>query len=300
MISPSRDDATSCFLGFGYAGIWGNAGHRLCRQLQQRDGFDVPGTEVTADLVHPHNKSCDAHLSLISHKHFRRMKVTFHPDHSTGKRARLWTWQWGLDLTLTPPPLLSKRRHDPRRGQGHVSVAVARSLLERTGGSGRPKVLVGIEQCCVLCPVASVVSNLSDLWPVAHQAPLCMRLSRQEYCSGLLCPPPGDLPNPGIEPTSLASPALQAGSLSHLGSLGNLPSLPGILQPGHSRPEPTSGSSIDGQALVSPEEVGSSLAHLYLGTFILNVALRVKMANVWANCRVRKYNQGDVLCSPQA
>ena len=37
--------------------------------------------------------------------------------------------------------------------------------------------------------------------------------SRQEYWSGLLCPPPGDLPNPGIEPRSLMSPALQADSL---------------------------------------------------------------------------------------
>ena len=35
------------------------------------------------------------------------------------------------------------------------------------------------------------------------QVPLSMGLSRQEYWSGLPCPPPGDLPNPGIEPTSL-------------------------------------------------------------------------------------------------
>ena len=35
---------------------------------------------------------------------------------------------------------------------------------------------------------------------VARQAPLSMRFSRQEYWSGLPCPPPGDLPNPGIEP----------------------------------------------------------------------------------------------------
>ena len=35
-----------------------------------------------------------------------------------------------------------------------------------------------------------------------------MGLSRQEYWSGLPCPPPGDLPNPGIEPMSLTSPAL--------------------------------------------------------------------------------------------
>ena len=48
------------------------------------------------------------------------------------------------------------------------------------------------------------------LWTVAHQAPLSMGFSRQEYWGGLPCPPPGDLPNPGIEP---GSPALQADSL---------------------------------------------------------------------------------------
>ena len=45
------------------------------------------------------------------------------------------------------------------------------------------------------------------------QSPLSMGLSRQEYWSGLPFPPPGDLPNPGVEPMSLTSPALQAGSL---------------------------------------------------------------------------------------
>ena len=43
----------------------------------------------------------------------------------------------------------------------------------------------------------------STLWTEAHQAPLCMGFSRQEYWSGLRCPPPGDLPYPGTEPMSL-------------------------------------------------------------------------------------------------
>ena len=43
---------------------------------------------------------------------------------------------------------------------------------------------------------------------VACQAPLSMEFSRQEYWSGLPFPTPGDLPNPGSEPTSLASPVL--------------------------------------------------------------------------------------------
>ena len=50
--------------------------------------------------------------------------------------------------------------------------------------------------------------TLCVLWIVACQAPLSMGLSRQEYWSGLPCPPSGDLPNPGTEPVSRMSPAL--------------------------------------------------------------------------------------------
>ena len=54
----------------------------------------------------------------------------------------------------------------------------------------------------------------------AHQAPLSTGLSRQEYCSGLPCRPPGHLPSSGIKLASLTSPALQAESLllNHWGS----------------------------------------------------------------------------------
>ena len=45
-------------------------------------------------------------------------------------------------------------------------------------------------------------------WTVACQAPLSMGFSSQEYWSGLSLPLPGDLPHPGTEPTSFASPAL--------------------------------------------------------------------------------------------
>ena len=44
------------------------------------------------------------------------------------------------------------------------------------------------------------------LWTVAHQVPLSMGYSRQECWSGLPCPPPGALPDPGIKPMSLTSP----------------------------------------------------------------------------------------------
>ena len=64
-----------------------------------------------------------------------------------------------------------------------------------------------------LCP------TVCDPWTVACQAAPSIGFSRQEYWSGLPCPPPGDLPNPRVEPTSPTAPALQADSLlpSHQG-----------------------------------------------------------------------------------
>ena len=58
----------------------------------------------------------------------------------------------------------------------------------------------------------SHVQLCAILWTVACQAPLSMGFSRQEYCSGLPCPPPGDLPDPGNKPTCLLSSALAGGS----------------------------------------------------------------------------------------
>ena len=52
------------------------------------------------------------------------------------------------------------------------------------------------------------MSDSFATWTVAHQVPLSMGFSRQEYWSGLPFPSPGDLPHPGIKPISLMSPAL--------------------------------------------------------------------------------------------
>ena len=59
-----------------------------------------------------------------------------------------------------------------------------------------------LAKSCQSCPT---------LWTVVCQAPLSMGFSRQEYWSGLPCPPPGDLPNLGIKLESLMSPALARG-----------------------------------------------------------------------------------------
>ena len=52
-------------------------------------------------------------------------------------------------------------------------------------------------------------------WSVVHQPPLSTEFSRQEYWSGFHFPPPVDLPDPGIKPLSLASPALAGGFFNH-------------------------------------------------------------------------------------
>ena len=77
-----------------------------------------------------------------------------------------------------------------------------------------PRLLLAV--CCSLAwhPCVCMLSQFSHVWLfttsgiVAHQAPLSMGFFRQEYWSGLLCPPPGRLPDPGMKPVFLMSPAL--------------------------------------------------------------------------------------------
>ena len=89
----------------------------------------------------------------------------------------------------------------------------------------RPLTLVGEPLQCKHSPVCgppmrvnvgvcSVVSNSVAPWTVACQTLLSVEFSRQEYWSGFPFPPPEDLPNPGIEPESLASPAWAGGFLT--------------------------------------------------------------------------------------
>ena len=74
-----------------------------------------------------------------------------------------------------------------------------------------PVVMYGCESWAIKKAASCVLSCFSCvrlcamLWTVAHQAPLSMGFSRQEYWSGLPCPPLGELPNPEIEPTSHVS-----------------------------------------------------------------------------------------------
>ena len=61
---------------------------------------------------------------------------------------------------------------------------------------------------CGMCVPSGIWLNETS-WTIAPQGPLSMAFPRQEHWSGVPIPPPGDLPNPGLKPVSLASSALQ-------------------------------------------------------------------------------------------
>ena len=74
---------------------------------------------------------------------------------------------------------------------------------------------------CARVPSRSVVPASVTPWTAARQAPLSMGFSRQEHWSGLLCPPPGDLPVPGVEPRSP-----RVSYVPCVGSPGSFPEVP--------------------------------------------------------------------------
>ena len=101
-------------------------------------------------------------------------------------------WAWPIKmlyvLTSCPPAGIVDGMYKTSKTMPHQTVHGFMSIHAKS-----------LRLCLTLC-------NPMDY--IARQAPLFMRFSRQEYWSGLSCPPPKDLPDPGIEPTSLMSPAL--------------------------------------------------------------------------------------------
>ena len=96
-----------------------------------------------------------------------------------------------------------------KRRRKFLFILVSPLILQSCSSGLSKRLSLGYSPLCVR--VKSLLSCLTVCDPmdcIAHQAPLSMGFSKQEYWSGLSCPPPGHLPHPGIEPTSLMSPAL--------------------------------------------------------------------------------------------
>ena len=104
----------------------------------------------------------------------------------------------------------------PPLQEGHgtlgLSVVRTRALCPAVGTTSQYHHIVCVH-------AKSLQSNYLTPWIVAHQASLSTGFSRQEYWSGLPCPPPGGLPDPSIKPSSLASLAL-AGRFFTTGATG--------------------------------------------------------------------------------
>ena len=99
--------------------------------------------------------------------------------------------------------VLGIRQRNNEKGGKCVQAKVVSSLWpSKDPDSVMPKCSVG---------VFSHVRLFENPWIVVHQAPLPMGFPSQEYWGGFPCPPPGDLPDPGIEPESSASPASAGG-----------------------------------------------------------------------------------------
>ena len=96
-----------------------------------------------------------------------------------------------------------EKKYVSRCGSGLQSVPTWLSVKSLLASSQWRLLLLSFNHC--------YVQFFATLWTAACQAPLSMGFHRQECLSGLPLPAPGDLPDPGIEPTSLTSPALAGG-----------------------------------------------------------------------------------------
>ena len=118
-----------------------------------------------------------------------------------------------LSLTVSLPCFVSLSVFLPVSFSIWMSLSQSLSLV-------LPLITPSFLLCALVMPSywhACVLSHISSIrlcatsWTVARQAPLSVEFSRQEYWSGLPFLSPGDLPDPGIEPVSLTSPALAGG-----------------------------------------------------------------------------------------
>ena len=129
-------------------------------------------------------------------QHCRRILYCLSYQRSLKKHKKGTT----LKTEVEKPGRDSRRKQDGREVQRKTS----QSYRDGSKEVSQLNKARGVNTCA--CQVASVVSN--SLWTAACQPPLSMGFSRQEYWSGLPCPPPGDLPHPGFKPISPMSPAL--------------------------------------------------------------------------------------------
>ena len=177
-----------------------------------------PKTSVTPHLTQGH-QSTDPNAAVLTRSAKRKRGVgaqTAGGAHGERHLKSLSNCKCGGDPGASPsltPWGPTHRDQEEGPPPGHTpppfqNFSTQRSLLQSLGW---PRTLSRVRVCVGSC--FSSVLLFETPWTAACQAPLFMRFSREEYWSGLLCPPLRNLPNPGIELMSPVSPVLQVDSL---------------------------------------------------------------------------------------
>ena len=132
-------------------------------------------------------------------------------------RTKVLTWEVSGSLYSEDSKERNMLWGRPRLCSQTAGLDISLSSLTSTTLGSSLYACVSLPEKILRKPTSCMLSHFSHvrlivtLWIVAHQAAVSMEFSRQEYWSGLPCPSPWDLPDPGIEPTSLMSPVLEDG-----------------------------------------------------------------------------------------
>jgi len=124
-------------------------------------------------------------------------------DQKVHQAAGLWDKKRVKQMIQGPKETSQRKKHL------YLEMLYQKTEEAEVTGEGLGEFVESKRYMCVHAKLLQLCPTLCDAMDYSHpQAPLSMGFSRQEYWSGLPCPPPGDLPNPRTEPTSLRSPAL--------------------------------------------------------------------------------------------
>ena len=137
---------------------------------------------------------------------------------STPDEVEAWAWRWESRAVA---PFVSSGPERVGPPFPHLFLGRQPLLPGRLRGVACGS-LCGVSNTMCMCWAVlrcfSCVRLIATLWTIVCQAPLSMQFSRQGYWSGLPCPPPRNLPDPGIKLVSLVSPALAGGFLTTWGA----------------------------------------------------------------------------------
>ena len=128
-------------------------------------------------------------------------------EHQRIDAFKLWCWR-----RLLRVPWTARRSNQSTLKEINPEYSLEGLMLKLKLQYFGHLVWIAMPECMLSC--FSHVWLFVTPWTIVLQDPLSMGFSRQDYWSGLLCPPPGYLPHPGIEPVSLMPPALASGSFT--------------------------------------------------------------------------------------